>query len=209
MVYNFCMSKTNTRQRLLDRGRELLLSRGYADTGVQELLIQAGLPKGSFYYHFPSKRDFALQVLDQYASGVYQALEQHLGSPTLPTTERIRRFFAEQCQAFEEKGCRFGCLLGNLGQEMAAVDEGFRLVVALNLQRWVDRIAGCLQDAQSNGELDPECDAEDLANMLVNGFQGAVLRMKLDKNSHPLTLFLHRHFDLLLRPGKTPVQDSN
>jgi TetR/AcrR family transcriptional repressor of nem operon len=57
-----------TKRRLLDVGLATLLERGYNATGIQDLLVATNVPKGSFYHHFGSKEDFALQVIDRYVA---------------------------------------------------------------------------------------------------------------------------------------------
>jgi len=41
----------DTKQRLLAAGLDLLLQRGYNDLGIQALLAETGVPRGSFYHH--------------------------------------------------------------------------------------------------------------------------------------------------------------
>ena len=69
------MELHSTKQRLLEVGLPLLLEHGYNGLGVQAVLEAAGIPKGSFYHHFQDKQDFALQVIDQYMTGVHDALD--------------------------------------------------------------------------------------------------------------------------------------
>ena len=59
----------DTKQNLVDAGSQLFLERGYNETGLNDILAAAGVPKGSFYHHFRSKEDFALEVVDQYGHG--------------------------------------------------------------------------------------------------------------------------------------------
>ena len=68
-----------------------MLERGYADTGVQDLLDATKVPKGSFYHHFKNKEDFALQVIDRYMDAVHAALDAILAdSSRLRWTGRAR-----------------------------------------------------------------------------------------------------------------------
>lgn len=55
-----------TKQQLMEHGIDLLLRRGYNDLGIAALLEATDTPKGSFYHHFRSKEDYALQVIDLY-----------------------------------------------------------------------------------------------------------------------------------------------
>ena len=64
----------STMHRLIDAGQHMLLVHGYNSLGIQALLTDAGVPKGSFYHHFTDKEDFALQVIDAYLAEVHAGL---------------------------------------------------------------------------------------------------------------------------------------
>src|SRR3546814_13721318 len=91
-VYYMPMAQA-TRELLLEKGIELLLQHGYHDLGISALLQATRTPKGSFYHHFASTEDYALQVIDLYMQDVHAGLEQCLGDTTHAHPARIRRFF--------------------------------------------------------------------------------------------------------------------
>ena len=194
------MVKRDTKSVLLDQGVRLLLEHGYHSTGIQDVLEAANVPKGSFYHHFRSKEDFGLQAVKQYADSSYQSLDTRLSYERYPPIERLRRFFADIFADWSCRSCREGCLLGNLGQELADVNESFRLCIAGTMEQWTARIAMCLSEAQRRDELASDMDVRALSNVLVDGFEGAALRMKLVKNPAPLEGFLSFYFDKVLKP---------
>ncbi len=55
-----------SRQRLIECAAELFWKNGYSATGISEILRQADLPKGSFYFYFKSKDDLAKAVTEYY-----------------------------------------------------------------------------------------------------------------------------------------------
>ncbi len=114
-----------TKQRLLETGVAMLLERGYNDLGVAALLEATDTPKGSFYHHFESKEDFALQVVDLYMTHVHAGLDACLGDESVAPLQRIRNFFEATERAYKGEGY-LGCLLGGLGQELSGVSDVFR-----------------------------------------------------------------------------------
>ena len=86
-------------------------------------------------------------------------------------------------------GYRRGCLIGNLGQEMAALPESFRGRLKDTFEDWQARFAACLIEAQASGDLAKEADAAQLAAFFWIGWEGAVLRAKLERNAQPLEIF--------------------
>ncbi|HET6568188.1 MAG TPA: TetR family transcriptional regulator, partial [Rhodothermales bacterium] len=122
------MSNT-TRQLLLETGLGMLLERGYNDLGIQDLLSATGIPRGSFYHHFKSKEDFALQVVDLYMVEVHAHLDAALLDRNNAPLDRVRAFFEGVRDTYIAQG-NLGCLLGALGQELSGISEVFRLKIS-------------------------------------------------------------------------------
>ena len=188
------MSKRDTKQHLIETGTGLFLARGYNNTGLHEILAAADVPKGSFYHHFPSKEAFALAVVHRYGDGAQAYLEALLGDTSQRPLARVRQFFEEVFSEFERQGCRHGCLLGNLGQELADAHNDIRSAIQDHLKRWSVAIARCLDEAVAEGALPADTDTQALGQLLIDGFQGAALSMKLEQNPAPLVRFINHHF---------------
>jgi len=182
-----------TKQRLLEAGLIMLLRQGYNDLGVQALLSATSIPKGSFYHHFKDKEDFALAVIDQYMQQVHAGLDQCLGDEERPPLERVRHFFELTQESYREEGY-MGCLLGGLGQELSGVSEVFRLKIKWCFSEIAGRIALCLEDARTRGDIPVESDPAGLASLLVDCWEGAALRSRLQGDAAPLTAMLDFYF---------------
>ncbi len=59
-----------TRANILNAAQSLFAQNGYDATGVADICQEAGVSKGSFYYHFPSKQALFLELLDEWLSGL-------------------------------------------------------------------------------------------------------------------------------------------
>ena len=182
-----------TKQRLLDAGLPMLLEHGYNDLGIQALLERTHTPKGSFYHHFRDKEDFALQVIDGYMVEVHAALDACLGDARRRPLDRIRRFFEMTQQKYRSEGY-MGCLLGGLGQELSGVSEVFRRKIEACFSEIAARIAVCLEQARTAGDLPADSDSSHLAGLLVDCWEGAALRSRLRGNARPLEAMLDFYF---------------
>jgi TetR/AcrR family transcriptional regulator, transcriptional repressor for nem operon len=182
-----------TKQRLIAAGLRLLLERGYNALGVQDLLTETGIPKGSFYHHFTSKEGFALAVIDAYQSQIHIMLHASLDDRQRPPLVRVRRFFELARDAYAREGY-LGCLLGGLGQELSGASDVFRRKIDDCLASVASRLAGCLLEARANGDLPPSCDPRAAADLLVNAWEGAALRSRLGRNPRPLDAMLDFNF---------------
>ena len=189
-----------TKQHLIIEGLRLLLKQGYSDLGIQTLLAATGTPKGSFYHHFKDKEDFALQVVDAYMEQVHAGLEACLNDPDRPPLQRVRHFFEMTEQKYREEGY-LGCLLGGLGQELSGVNAVFRRKIESCLAAISERIARCLEEAQTRGQIRAEFDPRQLADLWVDCWEGAALRSRLTKDPSSL----HSMLDFYTRAVTTTV----
>ncbi|QTF90866.1 TetR family transcriptional regulator C-terminal domain-containing protein [Halomonas sp. BM-2019] len=187
-----------TRERLLEAGLRLLLEHGYNDLGIQALLKETGIPKGSFYHHFRSKEDFALQVIDRYMEEVHRGLDLSLGDGRLAPLERARRFFELSREKYRRDGY-MGCMLGGLGQELSGVNATFAARIEACFSEIGCRLATCLEEARRRGEIPPDADPRELANLLLNCWEGAALRSRLLRDPAPLDRMLDFTFSAATR----------
>ena len=128
------MAQTNSSdsasQRLIAGATSLFTARSYGSVGVQELCEEAGVHRGSFYYHFRSKQDLALAALDaEWDSLRAEIFEPAFGENLAPLVAFSRFWDLLHKHAIarsREFGTFGGSLLVSLAQEMAATDELIR-----------------------------------------------------------------------------------
>lgn len=185
-----------TKQKLLEAGMAMLLERGYGELGIRRLLDVTGVPRGSFYHHFEGKEHFALQVVDLYMAEIHKQLDQTLNDRSRAPLDRVRRFFELTAEKYRDEG-HLGCLLGALGQELSGVNEVFRLKIKSCLGAIAARIAVCLEEARQASDLPGSADPELMADVLVDCWEGAALRVRLDKSVAPLESVLDFYFGTL------------
>jgi TetR/AcrR family transcriptional repressor of nem operon len=184
---------STTKQDLLELGLTLLLKHGYTDLGVATLLEQAGVPKGSFYHHFENKESFGLQAIDLYMQGVHAALDAAFGDDGREPLDQIRQFFTIVSDGYKGEGY-LGCLLGGLGQELSGISPTFRKKVEACFTIIARHFEKALQRAKARGQLRKGVDPHDLADLLVNCWEGAALRSRLRRSASPLGQMLDFYF---------------
>lgn len=183
------MPRRNTRDALLAHGYRLFMERGFGATGLQDLLRAAGVPKGSFYHHFPSKEAFGLAVLDAYVAAVDGRFEAHLAGAGAAPLQRLRALFADWTESAGTAGQDGGCLAGKLALEQSDQSEAFRARLAAAFAAWRDRIAATLREAQADGSLAAGWDADLLAGFILDSWQGALMRAKTAREAEPVDAF--------------------
>lgn len=189
--------RSETRGKLIRAGLVHLTERGYGATGVDEILKSAGVPKGSFYHHFGSKAAFGAALIEAYHGYFRGKLDAAFSDRTKPPLDRLRAFVADAEAGMARHGYARGCLIGNLGQEMGALPEDFRARLVEVLEDWQMRTAVCLAEAQAADALVPGADPEALAMFFWTGWEGAVLRAKMERGPDPLRAFAQSFFTLI------------
>lgn len=184
------MKKKDTRSEIIRIGTELIAHHGYNATGIEMVLKEAGVPKGSFYHYFRSKEEFGLAVMDLFADKYKQRMTALLQDTAIPPLGRIRTLLEGSLERFSRNQCTKGCLIGNLGQEMADQNERFRARLDEIFAGWRTLFASCLRDAQQSGALRADCDCDALASFILSGWEGAILRAKVMKSPQPLQDFI-------------------
>ncbi len=186
-----------TRARLLRAGVAILTEKGYSSVGMDEILRLADVPKGSFYHYFDSKTAFGHALIDAYAEFFARKLDHWLGNETRAPLQRLRDFIEDAKEGMARHGYRRGCLVGNLGQEMGSLPEPFRAQLVMVLADWQARLASCLEQARRAQTLAADTDCAELAAFFWTGWEGAVLRAKLERCAEPLDIFARGFFAVL------------
>jgi TetR/AcrR family transcriptional repressor of nem operon len=192
------MKRIHSKDDILQAGLDLVLSRGFNATGVEAILKQAKVPKGSFYNFFSSKEEFSLAIIDKFVNARREVFNSFFSDKSIPPLERVKRSFETLIAIFEADHCSKGCLLGNLGQEMADQSENVRQRLEDSLQEWSGAVSGLLLQAQLEKAIPADLDAGMLAENLISSFEGALLRSKVKKSAEPLRDFIHLYFDRFL-----------
>lgn len=192
------MKRIHSKDGILQTGLDLVLSRGFNATGVESILKQANVPKGSFYNFFSSKEEFGLALIDKFVAARGELLLPIFNDEALPPLERIKKSFEALIALFEKDGYEKGCLLGNLSLEMSDQFENVRERLDRAFQKWTEVLTGLLLQAQREKAIPSDMNAEMLAENLIASFEGALLRSKVKKSPEPVKNYIHLYFDVFL-----------
>ena len=103
------------KENILETGYHVLRKNGYHKVGINEILKEAGIPKGSFYNFFESKEDFTVQVIQQYGRSNRQWIEEFFQQEMSPLT-LIKAFYKHLIDINEQDDYASGCLVNEIGR---------------------------------------------------------------------------------------------
>jgi TetR/AcrR family transcriptional regulator, transcriptional repressor for nem operon len=191
------MAKPDVRERLLTAGLEALHKRGFNATGVQDITDAAKVPKGSFYNHFESKDALGVEVVARWgekAGERRKALVAGTGKPLA----RLRAYFKALNELGPATGFQRGCLMGNFSAELSNQSAAIRTALEKGFDDWTRDVAQVIAEAQKAGDVSKDMSASALAGFLIDAWEGAVLRARVEKSAAALDAFLAVAFNKIL-----------
>ena len=190
------MPRNNVREKLLSSGYHLLFRHGFNATSVQDITEAAGVPKGSFYNHFESKEALATEAVPYYLEEFVSKVQ--VDDAALPPLERLRQHFQNFADLAYGDQLAKGCLLGNFSAELSNQSQIIRQRVADAFDQWTRNLAADVARAQSAGTVSKDLPPEQLAAALIEAWEGALLRAKVQQDRAPLDRFLNVTFPKIL-----------
>ena len=189
---------TDTRERILAAGATRFGQKGFNGCGLNEVLQAAGVPKGSFYHYFGSKEEFGVALIERARDAHLAELRPLLSDRRMTPLERLRAIFAQARAECAATGPTVECLIPKLALETGSLSEPVHAAVKCAYQQWSAIMAQVIREGQAAGEISRKHDADRLANVLVMLWEGAAIRMQIDRNISPLDDFQSFVFDTLL-----------
>ena len=181
--------KPSNRDRILEAGLAVMIRKGYAGAGVRDVVAEAQAPQGSFTNHFRSKEEFAREVLDLYFEDLKRLVAETLGDATRSPRQRLRLYLDLITDRLAQDQFRRGCLIGDFSLEAAPQSERLRARLAEIFAEWRAPFAACIAEGQAAGEIARTFAPEDLAEFLLASWEGAIMRMKVERAAEPLERF--------------------
>jgi TetR/AcrR family transcriptional repressor of nem operon len=178
--------KQINREKLIDQGVSMLMTQGYHGTGLQEILDEVQIPNGSFYNYFGSKEAFCSEVIQHYVDPLVKHVVDDLRGSEEKSLRVLNKHLKDLSAHYKKNQFEGGCLLGNLMGELGNNSEVIRSSLNLAVTKYRDAIKESLSMAQDNELIRKDLSAKYMADLLVNSWQGALLRMKVERSIAPL-----------------------
>ncbi|MEV5751474.1 TetR family transcriptional regulator C-terminal domain-containing protein [Actinoallomurus sp. NPDC052308] len=198
------MGRRGVREEIVEAALEQFHVQGYNAAGVKVITDAAGVPKGSFYNHFDSKEALAVVALRRY--GAEHPARELAGGHGEPLARLRAHFEAIRDYVVRHEFTR-GCLLGNLGAEIADHSEVIREAVRQGLAQWTEAIAVVLAEARDAGVLRTGVDPRATAGFIVNAWEGSLIRARADRSADAFDSFFALVFGTLLPAGDQPPRE--
>jgi TetR/AcrR family transcriptional repressor of nem operon len=171
----------DTRQQILDIAKDIILGKGFAAVGLNEILSAAGVPKGSFYHYFKSKEQFGDALLENYFEDYLQMLERLLKDDGSSNSSRLLKFFQTWLDTQSSDATTDKCLIVKLSAEVTDLSEAMRITLKKGTDRVIARLTNSLEEGIRKGEFPDNLDANSVMAEIYYMWVGATLLTKVSR----------------------------
>jgi len=160
--------------------------KGYSAVGLNEVLAEAGVPKGSFYHYFSSKDAFGEALLESYFDEYLADMDRVLTQPGRSAAEHLMDYWQSwrETQSFDE--CQGKCLAVKLGAEVSDLSEPMRLALKEGTSAIVDRLERTIAGGLTDGSVTINGTPQETAQVLYDMWLGASVMAKIHRTLEPL-----------------------
>lgn len=173
------------RDHILATGQRIMAGKGFSAVGLNEILTDAGVPKGSFYHYFSSKEAFGVDMLARYFDDYLAELDATLSKPGLTMAQRLMNYWQlwRESQSFSD--CQGKCLAVKLGAEVADLSDSMRGTLQTGTAGIIARLADALEAGVEEGSLSIDDKPVRVAESLYQLWVGASVMVKIERNTGP------------------------
>jgi TetR/AcrR family transcriptional repressor of nem operon len=176
---------SDVRDNILAVGQRIMSGKGFSAVGLNEILTEAKVPKGSFYHYFDSKDAFGEALLSSYFEDYLADLDSVMAQPGLTMAQRLLNYFDmwRANQSFLD--CQGKCLAVKLAAEVADLSEAMRAVLNQGTSGIIARMADAIERGVAEGSLTIDDSPQQIAESLYQLWLGASVMVKIVRGTAP------------------------
>lgn len=179
-----------TRQNILQKAFELIYSHGYQTTSVDEIIATTQVTKGAFYYHFKTKDEMGLAILNELMIPNFKNTfikPFQVDANPLNTIYNLMHYLLMES---EDLKVEYGCPASNFTQEMAPWNVEFTKALSRLSMKWEEAMINALEKGKKNGDIKSEVNAKEIAVFVMSGYWGIRNLGKLENSKSVYLVYL-------------------
>lgn len=183
-----------TRENILTTAMGLALRQGHVATSIDEIISEAGINKGTFFYHFPSKKALAVAMIEKFSEVEMQILEENLAKANKLSKDPLQQLLIfvgliQELHAQLEEG-QIGCLYASYSYENQLVDEDVKTMATDTFGQWKIKLSEKIQEIMKRYPPLFKINPDDLADMFLVTLEGAYVLTRIKKQSNAVEVHL-------------------
>ena len=157
----------NTKQIIIEKAAELIHTKGFRETSINDIINSLGLTKGAFFYYFANKKELGYAIIEYWRVTLYDRWVKPLESSQDALTDLYalpHRIYS----GFSSEDIAMGCPLANLATELSPVDEDFKERI-LGIYNMMEKgAADAIRRGKEDGKIRADVDEVRLARLYVD-----------------------------------------
>ncbi|WP_068268928.1 TetR/AcrR family transcriptional regulator [Caviibacter abscessus] len=182
------------KRNVLEKSAKLFYYQGYVNTGINEILKECKIPKGSFYYYFKNKDDLLMQIIDYHTDNLILFFDKVVDDLSMV---KLKTFFSGYFNSIVKNKCHGGSPLGNFAIELADINEEARERLNFSYEKIEKRVALFLEMIKNTNSKYTNINSQIYSKMLIAQMEGVMFKVKLTRNEEEIENFF-RFFDVLV-----------
>lgn len=204
------MKNNMKKQQIIEHGLNLFRIKGFNGTGISEILKQAKIPKGSFYYYFTSKENFTVEVLKYYSGNLVNEINNFLTDTSNSPIVRIKRLYSKHIKNYiNDTHFPYGAFASKICQEIGEEHEPIFRVSNKLFHDIKEAHVKCLKEAQEANEITSTVNVEKIAELILYSWEGAILRMKVNRSFESLYIFQEMLDKIILNNSRVLSEETS
>ncbi|HAU12295.1 MAG: TetR family transcriptional regulator [Pseudomonadales bacterium] len=199
-----------TRERILGVAESIILNHGFSATSIDDIIKNAAITKGGFFYHFNGKKDLARALIERYLeqdNRIFDELFLLADQSSDDPLQQLLAFlglFADMLENLDET--HPGCLVAGFTYESQQFDEEIRELIKQGVLVWRKLIQIRLDKIADKYPMNTDVSIIALADMFTSCVEGGIIlsRIFMSNNSLVQQVLLYREFLRLAFAHKTP-----
>ena len=180
------MRSTSNRDYVIKVAAKQFLMHGFATTSMDDVVKESGVAKSNIYYHFKSKDELTLAVLESYISNLQSLFREHVLEKQGTILPKLEHYMSLLIQELAARDCTGGCPLISLMVEAGKANESVRLRLAQFFQQQIQVFTQIFEEGKSRGEIRPDLPASTLASLLTSWLEGILMLASIQKSTSSL-----------------------
>lgn len=201
-----------TRDKILKTSIGLAISQGHVATPIDELISQVGITKGTFFYHFPSKKHLAKAMIEKFSNSKLDTLNDYFAKATKLSNDPLQQLLIFvgliQEEYTELKQNEIGCLYASYCYENQLVDKEIEKMVSSTMQEWKSKISRKIREIIVTYPPATEINPDEVAGMFLTTLEGAYIMTRIMPENNAVETYLEQYKTYLQVLFKQQINNS-
>lgn len=168
-----------TRQNIMDSAQRLIIGRGFTGASIDRIILDAGITKGAFFYHFKSKAKLAEALFQRYIDHDLEILQNICETTKRMSDDPKQRvlitlgLYAEMLDSMQDD--EYGCLFASYAYQQLEFPIEMRLMITSWLKEYTNVLRPYYQAALTDEMARQNITADDLITQLLTIFEGTLV----------------------------------